>query len=817
MSGFVAIGLFSLVLARFSLPSVLSESTHSDTILINCGSSSNVSVGNRVFLADNSDSDISILVTSERVFLSTNSTSLSSSTFGSQLYKTARLFKGISHYTFPIKKPGLHWIRLYFFPFFSQQYNLSLAKFSLSSQGFTLFKELQIENGSKVMEYSLNIVSNNLVLTFTPSTNSFAFINALEIMPQPDELLPKAAKTVGLHESQKNLQEQALETTMRVNMGGEVVSPQNDTLWRYWISDDPFLIHNNAKFVSNIALVNYSKGMSNEEIAPRIVYGTATKLILDGGDAAYFNISWQFDVVSGFEYLVRFHFCDIINASLQSPPFSVYINSWFVSTYADITNQKEDVGAPYFLDVIVKMNDNSKLKVSLGRNSPGDIYANPFLNGVEIMKISNFRKSLDVSDTLSTSNSKGKIIVLAGLAAGLFVAVVLVVVLFLFCRRRRRLRLVGHSKTDGNALNGNGAFSCSENVYRFPLLVIQEATDNFSENLVIGVGGFGKVYKGVLRDNMKVAVKRGVSQSNQGLAEFTTEIEMLSQFRHRHLVSLIGYCDDHNEMIIIYEYMENGTLKDHLYGSDVASLSWKQRLQICIGSARGLHYLHTGSTKAIIHRDVKSANILLDENFMAKVADFGLSKTGPDIDKTHVSTAVKGSFGYLDPEYLTMQQLTEKSDVYSFGVVMLEVLCGRPVIDPSLPREKVNLIEWAMKSHKRGELEEVIDPRLTGQTKPEAALKFGELVEKCLAERGVYRPSMGDVLWNLEYVLQLQGPANTPNGNNGDLSSSQVNHVNELETTSILSTTEISSVNFGDLADVSMSKVFAQMVNDELR
>ncbi|XP_030489715.2 receptor-like protein kinase HERK 1 [Cannabis sativa] len=814
MSSFVAILLFSLVLSSFNFPSILSKFTHSDIILINCGSSSNVSVGNRVFLADNSDSENNILVTSERVFLSTNSTSLSSSTFGSQLYKTARLFKGISHYTFKIKKTGVYWIRLYFFPFFSQQYNLSLAKFSLSAKGFTLFKELQIENGSKVMEYSLNIVSNSLVLTFNPSTDSFAFINAIEIMLQPDELLPKAAKTVGLHESQKNLQEQALETTMRVNMGGQVVSPQNDTLWRNWFSDELFLVHNNAKFMSNITLVNYLKGKSTEEIAPRIVYGTATKLDIDGGEAVYFNISWQFDVDSGFEYLVRFHFCDIINASLQSPPFSVYINSWFVSTYADITNKKEDVvGAPYFMDVIVKIIDNSKLKVSLGRNSAGDMYANPFLNGIEIMKISNFRRSLDVLDTFTISNSKGKVLVLAGLAAGIFV-VVLVVVLFLFCRRRRRLRLVGHSKTDGVAVNDNGAFLGSENVYNFPLLVIQEATNNFSENLVIGVGGFGKVYKGVLKDKMKVAVKRGVSESNQGLAEFTTEIEMLSQFRHRHLVSLIGYCDYHNEMIIIYEYMENGTLKDHLYGSDVESLSWKQRLQICIGSARGLHYLHTGSAKAIIHRDVKSANILLDENFMAKVADFGLSKIGPDIDKTHVSTAVKGSFGYLDPEYLTMQQLTDKSDVYSFGVVMLEVLCGRPVIDPSLPRDKVNLIEWAMKSYKRGQLEEVIDPRLAGQIKPEAALKFGELVEKCLAERGVFRPTMGDVLWNLEYVFQLEGPDNI---NTGYLSSSQVNHVNELETTTILSTAEISSDNLGDLADVSMSKVFAQMVNDEMR
>ncbi|EEF27639.1 kinase, putative [Ricinus communis] len=453
------------------------------------------------------------------------------------------------------------------------------------------------------------------------------------------------------------------------------------------------------------------------------------------------------------------------------------------------------------------------------------------------MKMNNSLGSLSgAAPLLSDSSSKKDVGIIVGLTVGAFIIVVLAGILFMLCRKRKRLARQGHSKTwiplsisggqshtMGSKYSNGTTVSINSNLgYRIPFAAVQEATNSFDESWVIGIGGFGKVYKGVLNDGTKVAVKRGNPRSQQGLAEFQTEIEMLSQFRHRHLVSLIGYCDEKNEMILIYEYMENGTLKGHLYGSGNPSLSWKERLEVCIGAARGLHYLHTGYAKAVIHRDVKSANILLDENLMAKVADFGLSKTGPEIDQTHVSTAVKGSFGYLDPEYFRRQQLTEKSDVYSFGVVLFEVLCARPVIDPTLPREMVNLAEWAMKWQKKGQLEQIIDSTLAGKIRPDSLRKFGETAEKCLADFGVDRPSMGDVLWNLEYALQLQeavvpgDPEENSTNMIGELSP-QINNFSHVDDNNSAAQFEASSNSVDDLSGVSMSKVFSQLVKSEGR
>lgn len=802
-----------------------------DNYLIDCGSSTNTTVGSRVFLADKESSKF--LSTPQNV-LASASNSLNSSD-GSQLYQTARVFNGSTRYTFPISQGGRHWIRLYFSPFDYESYKMSTAKFAVSAQDFVLLSNFTA-SGRVMKEFSLNVTSSDLVVTITPSNNSFAFLNAIEVVSMPDTLIQDDASTLPSGKFQ-GLFSQALETVWRLNMGGQQVSGMNDTLWRNWDPDYDFLVEPNLAInVSKIGAVKYVSGGPTQDTAPTSVYGTATAMNSGSDPHSNFNVTWEFDVDVGFRHLIRFHFCDIVSTSLNQLYFNVYLDSSVVISDLDLSSISVNVLAvPYFFDLVSGVSVSNKLRVSVGPYTANGAYPNAILNGLEIMKMNNSDGSLNgAAAGISSGPGSGKknVGVVVGIIVGAFIAALLAGVLFLWCRRRQqRLAKQGLSKTwmplstnggtshtMGSKYSNGTTLSAASNLgYRFPFVAVQEATNNFDESWVIGIGGFGKVYRGELNDGTRVAVKRGNPRSQQGLAEFQTEIEMLSQFRHRHLVSLIGYCDEKSEMILIYEYMENGTLKGHLYGSGLPSLSWKQRLEICIGSARGLHYLHTGYAKAVIHRDVKSANILLDENLMAKVADFGLSKTGPEIDQTHVSTAVKGSFGYLDPEYFRRQQLTEKSDVYSFGVVLLEVLCARPVIDPSLPREKVNLAEWAMKWQKKGQLDQIIDPTLVGKIRPDSLRKFGETAEKCLADFGVDRPSMGDVLWNLEYALQLQeavvqgDPEENSTNMIGELSP-QVHNFSNADPAISTAQFEVSSVD-----DLSMSKVFSQLVNSEGR
>nr|XP_043628349.1 receptor like protein kinase S.2-like [Erigeron canadensis] len=295
---------------------------------------------------------------------------------------------------------------------------------------------------------------------------------------------------------------------------------------------------------------------------------------------------------------------------------------------------------------------------------------------------------------------------------------------------------------------------------------IQLATQNFDESLVIGRGGFGKVYRGTITHGgslLEIAIKRLESTSNQGALEFWAEVEMLSKLRHCHLVSLIGYCDDGQEMILVYEYMPHGTFEDHLH-KRLSSLPWIRRLKISIGAARGLDYLHTGTgiKHGVIHRDVKSSNILLDYNWEAKISDFGLSKISPiNQPSTYVNTLVKGTFGYLDPVYFQTGKLTRKSDVYAFGVVLFEVLCGKRAVDRSLDEDQWGLASWAQDSIKQGRLKQIIDFNMRGIISPKCLKEFSRLAERCVHSHPKHRPTMAEVVVSLKSILALQMKVNS--------------------------------------------------------
>ncbi|XP_028117514.1 putative leucine-rich repeat receptor-like serine/threonine-protein kinase At2g19230 isoform X3 [Camellia sinensis] len=288
---------------------------------------------------------------------------------------------------------------------------------------------------------------------------------------------------------------------------------------------------------------------------------------------------------------------------------------------------------------------------------------------------------------------------------------------------------------------------------RFSYSEVVSITNNFER--VIGKGGFGTVYLGYLKDGTEVAVKMLSRSSSQGSEQFWTEAELLTTVHHRNLAALIGYCDEGSNTALIYEYMINGNLQECLLDKKRAVLTWEQRLQIAIDAAQALEYLHDGCKPPIIHRDIKTANILLNEKLQAKVADFGLSRIFPVEDGSHVSTAVVGTFGYLDPEYYITSRLTEKSDVYSFGVVLFELITGQPAIIKSCDNENTHIVQWVMPMLERGEISNIVDPRLQGDFDSNSVWKTLETAMACVPSSSIQRPTMSRVVGELKECLEI--------------------------------------------------------------
>ncbi|XP_017975354.1 PREDICTED: receptor-like protein kinase FERONIA [Theobroma cacao] len=745
--------------------------TNANNIFLNCGTSTN-SIGldghewtgdsgtGSKFIASEQSNDTSIVSKSIKL----------ESSIDPVPFRTARIFQSPFTYSFRVR-PRQKFLRLYFNPRTYQEFPRSTAFFSVTAGPFTLLSNFSpsltadsLGLQTLVKEFCLNIEENQVLnITFSPSSTplgAYAFINAIEIVSMPTNLYYGGSGARRIHGSglrnrfavENNT---ALEMILRLNIGGGSILPANDSgLYRGWLEDSDYFRGSGDRLVNATVRIKYLK--TAPYVAPANVYQTARSTNKQK------SLSWNMTVDSGFTYLLRLHLCELQPEVTKHGSRKVLISIRYGKTEAeaDVITWGAGRGIAVYRDYIVKVpnvgnSGNVDLVISLGNNTKlRNLNSDPILNGLEVFKLNDSEGNLagpnpgsrtaSIPSPLANKPKDRKSAFVIGWATLAAFSLILLSGLTIFCLLRK-----GKSNAKDKSVSPRGP--CR----RFTLDELRAATNNFDRELVIGNGGFGRVFKGCIDGETPVAIKALKPTSTQGSNEFEAEIEMLSDLRHPYLVSLIGYCDE-GIKIIVYDYMPRGTLRDHLYSTQGPPLSWKQRLEICIGVARGLAYLHAKNPK-IIHRDIKPSNILLDKNWVAKVSDFGLSRLGPtSLSRSHVTTGVKGTFGYLDPDYFQTNHLSVKSDVYSFGVVLFEVLCARPAVDLRQDDEQQSLAEWVRQCIKAGKLNRIIDHNLKGEIAPECLKMYASIALKCLNDDRYKRPTMAAVLKRLKHALELQ-------------------------------------------------------------
>ncbi|QCE10156.1 probable LRR receptor-like serine/threonine-protein kinase At1g53430 isoform X1 [Vigna unguiculata] len=337
-----------------------------------------------------------------------------------------------------------------------------------------------------------------------------------------------------------------------------------------------------------------------------------------------------------------------------------------------------------------------------------------------------------------------------GAIAGIGVGICVFIILILLALWKMGF-LCGKEETDQELLGLKTGY--------FSLRQIKAATDNFDPANKIGEGGFGPVYKGVLSDGAVIAVKQLSSKSKQGNREFINEIGMISALQHPNLVKLYGCCIEGNQLLLVYEYMENNSLARALFGKEHErmQLDWPRRMKICVGIAKGLAYLHEESRLKIVHRDIKATNVLLDKHLHAKISDFGLAKLDEE-ENTHISTRIAGTIGYMAPEYAMRGYLTDKADVYSFGIVALEIVSGKSNTNYRPKEEFVYLLDWAYVLQEQGNLLDLVDPSLGSKYSSEEAMRMLQLALLCTNPSPTLRPPMSSVVSMLQGKTPIQAP-----------------------------------------------------------
>ncbi|XP_031119272.1 receptor-like protein kinase FERONIA isoform X1 [Ipomoea triloba] len=767
---------------------IFATSSSIENVAISCGSSdAPTALHGRVWVGDNTISSTSSLHLTGKSWASRAQQKASPVP-----YQTARASHHEFSYRFSVK-PGQKFIRLHFNPAPYNGFKKSIDLFTVKAGPYTLLTNfspsLTADSlGAKFVskEYCVNVQeSQALTITFIPSRAAkasedvYAFVNGIEIVSMPTGLYFTPEGDLGAHVVGQNHRfyidtTTAMQMIQRLNVGGQSIPSVEDvSMFRGWKDDKSYLFNGvGAASIDSTITIEYADMLRH--VAPPKVYQTARSLNPGKQQLIVHNLTWIIPVNLGFRYLVRLHFCEFEPgiSAIGERQFSILINNQIAEYNADVIKWSGASGIAVYRDYIAmmegdKMKGTGNLVISLQPNSElSSKRTEGILNGLEIFKLSNPDNCLaginpDPHSTQSSASEMPRrqrqisFDRKSAIATAFTLAITLLNIAIYY------LRCLSETNS---TLRNTRSCSTDQACREFSFEEIQLSTNNFSPEFLIGSGGYGKVYRGSIDGGATtVAIKRLKEESRQGEKEFWTEIKMLSKLRNEHLVSLIGFCNEGKERVLVYEYMPRGTLADHLHkfdrlGNGNHPLSWERRLKILIGAAQGLHYLHTSQSQhKAIHRDVKSSNILLDESWVAKVSDFGLSKMGPGNESfTHVSTDVKGTYGYLDPEYFLTHRLTTKSDVYGFGVVLLEVLTGRPALDRRLVERHHNLATWAIDSMRKGEVNDIVDCSLAGQISQTCLKVLAEIAEKCLERQPHERPDMADVLTKLELVLALQ-------------------------------------------------------------
>ncbi|XP_022981275.1 probable LRR receptor-like serine/threonine-protein kinase At1g53430 [Cucurbita maxima] len=444
-------------------------------------------------------------------------------------------------------------------------------------------------------------------------------------------------------------------------------------------------------------------------------------------------------------YNVKLHFAEIMFTAdeIGRRIFDISIQGKLVKENFNIAEEAGGVNKSFFLEESNILVTSNTLEIHLYWGGKGTtaipnagVYG-PLISAITVTP--NF-------DVETRELSAGAI---ACIVVGTFVLFVFILVVL------RRKGYLGGKETEDNEFR-----ALKLQTGYFSLRQIKTATNNFDLEHKIGEGGFGPVYKGVLLDGTPIAVKQLSSKSSQGNREFINEIGMISALQHPNLVKLYGCCIEGNQLLLIYEYLENNCLARALFGPEehLLHLEWPARMNICLGIAKGLAFLHEESRLKVVHRDIKATNVLLDKNLNAKISDFGLAKLNEE-ENTHISTRIAGTIGYMAPEYATRGYLTDKADVYSFGIVALEIASGKSNTNYRSHEKFVYLLDWACVLQKEGNLLELVDPSLESNYSKEEVMKMLHIALLCTNLSPTLRPSMSSVVSMLEGKMDVQTPS----------------------------------------------------------